>query len=48
MSSPSSTNAFSTQTRDSTGKTTAGFGYINTASVAAPERRGTLVARFQF
>jgi hypothetical protein len=45
---PTSGNAFATPTVNSTGKTTAGFGWINTASVAVPPRQGTLVARFTF
>jgi hypothetical protein len=46
---PSSTNALATQTRNSaTGQTTAGFGYINVATVFSPARQGTLVARFTF
>jgi len=48
MNNPTSTNAFATQTRNSTGGTTAGFGWINTASVYSLPRQGTLVARFTF
>jgi hypothetical protein len=48
MNSPTSTNAAATQTRNSVGQATAGFGWINTTSVAAPPRAGSLVARFQF
>jgi len=49
MNNPTSTNAFATQTRNSaTGQTTAGFGWINTASVYSLPRQGTLVARFTF
>ena len=48
MNNPTSTNAFATQTRNGTGQTTAGFGWINTASVYSLPRQGTLVARFQF
>lgn len=47
MGDPSVTNAFATQTRKA-GQATAGFGWINTTSVAAPPRQGTLVARFTF
>ncbi|HEY6346786.1 MAG TPA: TonB-dependent receptor [Bryobacteraceae bacterium] len=45
---PTSTNAGATQTRNSAGQTTGGFGWINTTSVLAPPRAGTLIARFQF
>ena len=45
---PTSTNAGATQVRNSAGKATAGFGWINTTSVASPPRAGTLIARFQF
>jgi hypothetical protein len=44
---PVSGNALATQTRNG-GQTTAGFGWINTASVFSSPRQGTLVARFQF
>jgi hypothetical protein len=46
---PTSTNPQATQTRSSTGQTTAGFGYINTlgTTYAAP-RQGQIVARVQF
>jgi hypothetical protein len=44
---PTSTNAFATQSTTATGQTTAGFGYINTATTGDP-RAGMLVARFQF
>ncbi|PWT86745.1 MAG: hypothetical protein C5B58_00915, partial [Acidobacteria bacterium] len=36
MSSPTATNAAATQTRNPAGQATAGFGWINTTSVAAP------------
>ncbi|HEY4360994.1 MAG TPA: TonB-dependent receptor [Bryobacteraceae bacterium] len=45
---PTSTNALATQTRNSAGQTTAGFGFVNTATVAAAPRSGQLVARFTF
>jgi hypothetical protein len=51
---PTSTNAAATQTRNSKGQTTSGFGYINVqvpiaASFAAvAPRAGTIVARFAF
>jgi hypothetical protein len=52
MGNPTSTNALATQTRliasDPTSRPTAGFGYINSSSVAAPPRAGTIVGRFQF
>jgi len=48
---PTATNALATQTRadknDPNSATTAGFGYINTATTGAP-RQGQLIARFQF
>jgi hypothetical protein len=47
MVNPVSANAQATQTVTN-GKTSAGFGWINTASVLNPPRNGTLVARFQF
>jgi len=48
MNSPTSTNAAATQTRNAAGQATGGFGWINTSSVAAPPRAGTIIARFQF
>ena len=46
---PVSNNAAaSTQVRNAAGQTAGGFGYINTASVFAQPRQGTLVARFTF
>lgn len=52
---PSSGNPLSTQTRDSRGFTTSGFGYINTATVLSSstsgmfsQRYGQLVMRLQF
>ena len=42
---PTATNALATQTRNAAGLTTAGFGYINTATTGTP-RQGQLVARF--
>ena len=48
VNSPTSTNAGATQTRNATGQTTGGLGWINTTSVAAPSRAGTIIARFQF
>jgi hypothetical protein len=44
---PTSTNALATQTMNAAGQTTAGFGYISTATTGTP-RQGQLVARFQF
>jgi hypothetical protein len=44
---PIATNALATQTRNAAGQTTAGFGYINTATTGTP-RQGQLVARFVF
>jgi hypothetical protein len=45
---PTSTNALATQTRNAAGLTTAGFGWINTATVTGAPRAGQLVARFTF
>jgi hypothetical protein len=45
---PTATNALATQTRNSAGQTTAGFGYINTATTFSAPRQGQLIARFQF
>jgi hypothetical protein len=45
---PTSTNALATQTRNAAGQTTAGFGFINTGTVALQPRNGQLIARFQF
>jgi len=45
---PTSTNAFATQTKNGTGITTAGFGYVSTATTFGLPRQGTLVARFLF
>lgn len=47
LNNPTSTNALATQTRNSAGKTTAGFGYINTANTIG-QRQGQMVARFTF
>jgi hypothetical protein len=44
---PTSTNALASQTKNGN-QTTAGFGYINNATVFSPPRAGTLVARFTF
>jgi len=48
MGNPTSTNVLATQTKNSAGQTTAGFGFINTSSVALPPRQGTIVARIRF
>jgi hypothetical protein len=48
MNNPTATNALATQTTTSTGQTTSGFGYINTATVAVTPRQGQLIARFSF
>ncbi len=45
---PTATNALATPTRNTAGQTTAGFGYINTATTFSAPRQGQLVARFQF
>ncbi len=48
FSSPTSTNAKATQTRDkTTGQPNGGFGYINTRTGGSP-RRGMIVARIEF
>jgi hypothetical protein len=44
---PTSGNAFATQTTKN-GQNTAGFGWVNTATVFSAPRAGQLVARFQF
>jgi hypothetical protein len=49
MPNPVSTNSSQTQTRNAGGTPTAGFGFINSQTVAATSpRQGTVVARFQF
>ncbi|MCU1337581.1 MAG: hypothetical protein JWO19_3162 [Bryobacterales bacterium] len=48
MGNPTALNAQTTQSKDPTGKPTAGFGYINSAAVASPARAGTIIGRFQF
>jgi hypothetical protein len=48
MSNPTVTNPLATQTRNASGQTTAGFGFINNGTTFAPPRQGQLVARFQF
>jgi hypothetical protein len=45
---PTATNPLATQTVNAAGQTTAGFGYINTATVFTNPRQGQLVARFRF
>jgi hypothetical protein len=45
---PTSTNILATQTKNTAGQTTAGFGWINTTSVAFQPRQGDLIARFRF
>jgi hypothetical protein len=45
---PASTNALATQLRNADGKTTGGFGWVGTASVAMQPRQGTIVARIRF
>ena len=48
MNNPTATNAEATQARSASGQPTAGFGYINTGTVAYPPRQGMIVGRFQF
>jgi hypothetical protein len=45
---PTSTNAAASQLASATGQTTSGFGFVNTGTLYAQPRSGTLVARFQF
>ena len=45
---PDSTNALATQTRNSAGVPTAGFGRINPGSLYSNPRSGQILARFQF
>ena len=45
---PASTNAKATQSRNTAGLPISGFGWINTASVAAMARQGMIVARLHF
>jgi hypothetical protein len=47
MNNPTSTNSLATQTTKA-GQATAGFGWINTATVFSAPRQGSVVARFQF
>ena len=52
MNNPSSTNPQAAQTRvnpnDPNSQTTAGFGFVNTSTVAVQPRQGQLVAQFRF
>jgi hypothetical protein len=49
LNNPDSGNAMATQNRDASGKTTSGFGRINTGLVPfALPRTGQIVVRFQF
>jgi hypothetical protein len=48
MNNPTVTNPAATQTRNSAGQTTAGWGYINTGTTFSAPRSGQLIARFQF
>jgi hypothetical protein len=48
ISNPTSTNVLATQTKNAAGQNTAGFGWINTTSVAFQPRQGDLIARFRF
>ena len=48
MNNPTATNAQATQALSASGQPTAGFGYINTGTVAQPPRQGLIVGRFQF
>jgi hypothetical protein len=48
MANPTSTNILATQTHNAAGQNTAGFGWINTSSVAFQPRQGDLIARFRF
>lgn len=44
---PTSTNSLATQTGNSAGVPTAGFGFVN-ANAVTGQRNGQLVARFEF
>ena len=48
MNSPTSGNALQTPVKNAAGVPTAGFGYINSTSLASSPRNGQLIARFQF
>jgi hypothetical protein len=48
MNNPTASNATATQTRNTAGQTTAGFGYINVGTTYGAPRSGQIVARFQF
>ena len=48
VASPTSTNIAAAQTKNAAGQTTAGFGWINTTSLASMPRQGSIVARFRF
>jgi hypothetical protein len=45
---PTSTNALLTQTRNTAGLATAGFGYMNVTTIGSPQRMGQIVARIRF
>jgi len=45
---PTVTNPLATPTTNSSGQTTAGFGYINNGTTLSAPRQGQLIARFQF
>jgi hypothetical protein len=48
VSNPTSSNALLTQAKNAAGQTTGGFGFVNTSTVFALPRQGTIVARFTF
>jgi hypothetical protein len=48
VASPTSTNIAAAQTKNSAGQNTAGFGWINTTTLASMPRQGSIVARFRF
>jgi hypothetical protein len=48
LNTPTTNNALSNQQRNAAGMPSAGFGFINTASVQTAPRQGTLVGRFTF
>jgi hypothetical protein len=48
FSNPTATNALATQSRNAAGQTTAGFGYISTATPFSAPGQGQLVARVTF
>ena len=48
MNNPTATNALATQTKTTSGQTTAGFGYINNGTTFSLPRQGSIIGRLQF